>query len=57
MEMGILSFRVTKSREVSAWSSKGWVSRVSRLTTSKPRAQATQSLDRRKSIVEDSAGT
>ena len=45
MEMGMLSLRVTKSKEVSARSSKGCVSSVSRLTTSKPRAQATQSLD------------
>lgn len=57
MEIGIMSLRVTKSREVSAWSRRGWVSKVSRLTTSKPREQATQSFDLKKSIDDDSAGT
>ena len=57
MLMGMLSLRVTKSRDVSAASSNGWVSAVSSETTSNPLAHATQSFERRKSIEVDSAGT
>ena len=51
MWIGLPSFSsATKSSDVSAWSSSGCVSSVSRLTISKPRAHATHSFVLRKCI-------
>ena len=52
----MFSLRATKSKDVSAWSSNDCVSKVSRLTTSKPLAQPTHSLDFKKWIEDDSVG-